>query len=532
MTTRRRGIDEHADVVIVGAGAAGGVYAQRLAQAGKRVVVLEAGADKSPADMVSSTLWSRRHKWSGSPVIAEGQNPIAHNVATGTGLGGAAYHHYATWPRFPVDVFEMRSRHGRGFDWGISYDELRPWYDQVQADVGLSGDASAEPWRGPGDPYPMRPLRTFRHGELLADGFRRLGLQVAPMPAAINSEPYKGRTACLYDGWCDAGCPIGALANPLYTYLGWAMQRGAVVRTRAAVSRVLIDRKRRARGVEYYTDGERHEQPADLVVLAASCIQNPRILLSSGETRRPGGGANPGLANSSGLLGQYMLADAMGFSYGLFAEPTEIWMGVNSGQYYHHSKLTHAGRPELFGGYQWQIAPAAKPNDIFGVAVTRPDLFGAPLHGFIQNATQHLAYMVGFIGGAPLRENRIELDATAKDANRLPLARTVHRQGTDTLALKQYVDEQGLAVMRAAGATETWSGPLAAGHISGGTIMGTDRAASVCDTYGRAHDMPNLVLAGAGLFPQSAGTSPTFTLHALSLRSADHIVRHWREYRA
>lgn len=525
-------IAERVEVVVVGAGAAGGVYADRLSQAGRKVVVLEAGPEKTLGDMLSSSLWSRRHKWSGAPVLVEGEHPIAHNVSTGSGTGGAAYHHYATWPRFPVDVFEMHSAHGRGLDWGLSYDELRPWYDRVQRDVGISGDARAEPWRGPGAPYPLKPLQTFRHGDLLAGGFRKLGLPVAPMPAAILSENYQGRAACLYDAWCDAGCPIGALANPLYTYLEWARRRGVEIRHGAAVTRVLTDAKGRARGVEYYANGERHEQPADLVVLAASFIQNPRLLLASGESRRPGGGTNPGLANSSGTLGRYLLADAMGFAYGLFDEATEIHMGVNSGQYYHHSGLRHPGRPELFGGFQWQIGPAAKPNDIFGVAITRPDLWGEPLHAFVRDATRHLAYMVGFVGGAPHAENRIELDPSRRDANGLPLARTIHRHDADTLALVEHVKAQGLAVMKAAGARTAWNGPLAGGHLSGGTIMGADPATSVCDTYGRTHGVPNLLVAGAGLFPQAGGTSPTYTLHAVALRSADHVAGNWRDYAA
>ncbi len=518
------------DVIIVGAGAAGGVYADRLSRAGKQILVLEAGPNKSQADMLSSSVWARRHKWGGAPVLVDGPNPIAHNVSTGSGLGGAAYHHYATWPRFPVDVFDLHSRHGRGRDWGLTYDDLRPWYDQVQAEVGISGDASAEPWRGAGQPYPMGPLRTFRHGDLLAQGFHRLGLPVSPMPAAINSTGYKGRAACLYDGWCDAGCPIGALANPLVTYLKWARDRRIEIRTGASVSRVLTDSAGRALGVQYYFNGQPREARADLTILAASFIQNPRILLCSGESRRPGGGVNPGIANRSGLVGKFLLSDAMCFAYGLFAERTEVWMGVNSGQYYHHSAFTHPGRPELFGAYQWQIAPAAKPNDIFGIAATRPELYGEALHAFIRDATQHLAFMVGFVGGAASESNRVELDPHRKDVYGTPLARTFYRHDPDTLALTSYVKVQGVSIMEAAGARSQWNGPLAGGHISGGTVMGSDAARSVCDTFGRSHDVRGLVLAGAGLFPQSGGTSPTFTLHAIALRSADHIARHWGDY--
>ena len=528
MATQRRRSDR-VDVVVVGAGAAGSVYADVLSRAGRKVVVLEAGPSKGPGDMVSSTLWSRRHKWSGAPVLSAGPDPLAHNVSTGSGLGGAAFHHYGTWPRFPEDAFELQSRHGRGLDWGIRYEDVRPWYDRVQADVGLSGDADAEPWRGPGAPYPMKPLRTFRHGDLLANGFRDLGLPVAPMPVAINSTVYRGRAACLYDGWCDAGCPIGALANPLATYLGWAQQRGAEIRTDATVTSVLRDTRGRARGVAYVSHGERHELAADVVVLAASCIQNPRILLCSGESRRPGGGANPGIANSSGLVGRYLNSEAMGFAYGLFREPTEIWMGVSSGQYYSRSDIAPRDRSDLVGGSQWQIGPAAKPNDLFGVAITRPDLYGPALDRFIRSATHHLAYMVGFAGSLPLEDNRVELDGSAKDDNGIPLARAVHRHAPETLAIAKHLNEQGLSVMAAAGAESRWNGGMAGGHITGGTIMGSDPSRSVCDPLGRTHDVPNLFVAGAGLFPQTGGTSPTFTLTALAMRSADYMASHWRD---
>ena len=523
--------DDPVDVVIVGAGATGGVYAERLAARGLVVRVLEAGRERGLGDLVSSGLHARRLKWGGAPVQAGGEHPLAHNVSTGSGTGGAALHHYATWPRFHPDVFRMRSVHGRGLDWGLDYDTLRPWYDRVQREVGVSGDAAREPWRGAGDPYPMPPLRTFKHGDLLAEGFRRLDMAVAPMPIAVNSEPYDGRPACMYDGWCDAGCPIGALGNPLFTYLGRALRRGVKIAHGASVTRVLTDDRGRARGVEYVRNGRRREQPAAAVVLAASFIQNPRILLASGESRRAGGGTNPGLANSSGLLGRYLTAEAMGFSYGLFEAETEPWMGVNSGQYYVRAGLRFPDRPDLFGGVQWQVGPAVKPNDIFGLAVTRPDLYGEALHVFLRDASRRFAYMVGFASTEPDADNRIELDPSQRDAAGAPLARTLHRHSPATLALWSWMNERGLAVVRAAGAHTAWSGSMAAGHVSGGTIMGRDPSASVCDDYGRTHDVRNLFVAGAGLFPQSGGTSPTFTLHAVALRSAEHLADRWRDYR-
>jgi choline dehydrogenase-like flavoprotein len=125
------------DVVIVGAGAAGSVYAAELARAGKRVIVLEAGPAWTLDDLISSQIWARRLKWRGAPVAATGEHPAGNNFVTGSGLGGAALHHYGTWPRFPPENFEVRHRFGRGLDWPFSYDELRPWYDRMQAEMGI-----------------------------------------------------------------------------------------------------------------------------------------------------------------------------------------------------------------------------------------------------------------------------------------------------------------------------------------------------------------------------------------------------------
>jgi choline dehydrogenase-like flavoprotein len=108
------------------------------------------------------------------------------------------------WPRLHPEDFEMHSRFGKGLDWPIRYAELAPWYDRVQDDVGVSGDAQAEVWRPAGRPYPLPPVRAYAQGRVIARGFEKLGRKVAPLPMAVTSKEYKGRAACLWDGWCDA----------------------------------------------------------------------------------------------------------------------------------------------------------------------------------------------------------------------------------------------------------------------------------------------------------------------------------------
>jgi choline dehydrogenase-like flavoprotein len=516
---------EKVDAVVVGSGAAGSAMAARLAAGGKKVVILEAGPDRDNQSLISSAIWARRLKWSGEPVIEEGENPVGHVFNAGFGVGGGAAHHYAVWPRLHSEDFQVRSLHDRGLDWPVTYDDLRPYYDQVQHESGISGDAGQEIWRPPGDPYPMPPVPLFTQGEVIARGFEKLGMNTAPLPLAVNTRNYKGRAVCIWDGWCDAGCPIGALANPLVIDLPIAMEHGAVLEANATVIRVLTnDTGEFATGVEFIDGaGDKNELMADLVVLAAFTIQNPRLLLASATDKHPNG-----LANSSGKVGRLIMSHAAALVYGLFDEETNWHLGAFGGQLVNqdgYGKETHADSG-AFGSYQWMIAQAVKPTDLLGISTSRPDLFGDDLHAFMKNAANGFATMTGVIEDLPVAENAITL-SDRTDRFGVPLARVTHTTHAESKALWQAALEEGQAVFKAAGAREVWTGPQAAMHIMGGTVMGDDPANSVCNDFGQTHDIANLVIAGSGLFPTSGGVNPTFTIHALAARASEHLLAQW-----
>lgn len=529
-TTQQTDSDAY-DIIVVGAGAAGSVVAAVTAEAGKRVLILEAGPERKLGDLYSSQIWARKLKWSGAPVLETGKLKVGHGFNAGFGTGGAALHHYAVWPRLHESDFSVSTDHGLGLDWPIGYGDLRDYYDRVQAEVGISGDAKAEVWRPPGAPYPMPPLPVFAQGEVIRRGFEAMDMRTAPIPLAINSRPYNSgpnnpgstgpRKACLYDGWCDAGCPIGALANPLVTYLPRALAAGAELRHRAEVTRLLHDGAgRRVTEVEYVDEsGSRRRVRGGQVVLAAFAVQTARLLLNSRSAGHPNG-----LGNDNDLVGRYLMTHPATTIGGIFRDETQPALGVTGGQLICHDRYADKRPdPQRYGSYQWLIANAVKPNDLLGIANSRPDIVGEALEPFMQKAARHFGTMVAVGEDIPLPENRVTLSGR-KDSHGMPLAHCHHDIGEATAAMTRSAVEEGLAIFRAAGAEEAWAGPTAGMHILGGTVMGRDSATSVTDPFGRCHTLDNLFVAGPGVFPTSGAVNPTFTVHALALRTAEHML--------
>jgi choline dehydrogenase-like flavoprotein len=516
--------DTHVDAVVVGSGAAGALVAAKLAAKGKKVVILESGRSVLSEDMTSSDIYARSLHWGGGMAELELASPVTIRTyfSSGSQTGGTAAHHYAAWFRLHEEDFHMKSAFGQGNDWPISYSDLRPYYDRIQEEVGISGDAEAEVWRPEGAPYPMPGLPQFTQAQILKRGFDKLGLRTAPLPVAINTSPYKDRPGCLYDGWCDAGCPIGALASPQWVYLREALAHDATLVNNARVTRVLTAMNGKlATGVEYVDPkGTVRVQNADLVVLAA-LTQTPRIMLNSVT------GAHPqGLSNRNGMVGKYVLVHPTLNVYGLFKEETDPYEGVSIGLMVSQDDYAKDPKKGYLASYQWLACPAVKPNGINGLASSRPDIYGAALDAWMKRAAKHFTFiqMVGEMIARP--ENRIELSSD-KDEFGLPLSRLTIAFTDNERALYNHASTVGKSIVSAAAATEVWTSPLVNQHFMGGTIMGKDPSTSVTDSYGITHEVPNVIIAGNTLFPTSAGVNPTFTTHALALRAAEHVLAHW-----
>jgi choline dehydrogenase-like flavoprotein len=239
---------DSADVVIVGAGACGALVASKLAERGISVITLEAGKRFDPArDLANSEANAAKIMWTEPRVYAGGHAVVP---KTGVGVGGGTLTWLGVMPRFHPADFRTHSTEGVGRDWPISYDDLRPHYQQVEREFGVAGESgpfAPEPYE-----LPMPPHRMNWHAQVLARGARQLGAHPFAPPIAINSTGYDGRPACCYCGWCGSGCPTGAKATASQTYLARAERAGARVIPEAFVHHVAYDAALgRVTGVRY-----------------------------------------------------------------------------------------------------------------------------------------------------------------------------------------------------------------------------------------------------------------------------------------
>jgi len=213
-------------------------------------------------------------------------------------------------------------------------------------------------------------------------------------------------------------------------------------------------------------------------------------------------------------------------AYALFNEDTEPYRGVVGGLITSQDAYKQKVNSNYFGSYTLQGALAVKPNDLIGIAATRPDLFGAALVSFLQNAAHHIGTLLTLGESRPLPQNQVTL-STQTDSFGAPLAQVTHAFDSDALGIATVASTTAAKVLTAAGATEVWTGSITGEHIMGGTIMGSNSANSVTNGYGQTHDLPNLFIAGSGLFPTAGAVNPTFTIQALAVRTASHLLSHW-----
>jgi choline dehydrogenase-like flavoprotein len=529
-----------ADVLIVGAGAAGGVVGRRLAEGGFRVVCLEQGTWPDRADYPGTKPdWElqAQKQWSPDPNVR--QNPADYPIDADesdivplmfNGVGGSTILYTGDWPRMTPSDFRVRSLDGIADDWPLTYEELEPYYDRIARDVGVSGLAGDPAYPEGADlPLPALPL-----GDGTLDVVRahdRLGWHWWPAPNAILSAPYQGRHPCAQWGSCMQGCPEGAKASTDITHWPRAIEHGARVVTGARVARVVVGVDGLARGAEYVDeDGAMQLAEADVVVLAANAIGTARLLLASADGSFP-----DGLANSSGLVGRRLMMHPFAVVTGVFEQFIETWRG-NVGSRIHCLEFYETDSSRGFvRGAKWSMAPSTGgPLNAAMPARAGKAVWGEDHHRLVRERFGHCLSWGIFGEDLPDERNRVELDGQLIDGAGLPAPKVVYTTSENSRRLLDFHVERASDSLLEAGAIRVDAlNPMrdAGWHILGTARMGADAASSVVDPWGKTHDVDNLYVVDGSVFVTAGGVNPTNTISSLALRFADGLVERRRHQR-
>ncbi len=507
---------EETDVVVIGSGAGGATVAMRLAEAGKRVVILEGGGyytgisdplepgrpGRGELNQREDDMLARIDGGRGLATTRDGHVTLTY----GNCVGGATVHYWADSYRTPTDRLALwESRYGVE---GHSEDELRPWFDRIERDLGIH-------------PAPESYLNGCNR--VVKAGVEALGWHGEPVPQA--------RRGCLKSGYCMQGCAYDAKQSMLVTYVPRAIRAGALLFADARVDRILAEGGRAVGAVASVIDratqkptGRRIEVRAKVVVLAAGGYGSAPILLRSK------------LANRSGQVGRNLHANPCSMVFAIFDHDIILWRGM----------------PAAFGCLEWRLARDEKGHYREGGYLLMPNqLTPAALAAFLPGfGAEHrkrmevmprIASTLAWIDDAESGE--VVLGRDGSPAYRIPVT------GRNALMLRDSMKKGALALL-AAGAREVFLadaagtrigdekdvsridtveiGPGAmsfpAPHPAGTCRMGRDPATSVVKSSGETHEVENLYVADPSVFPTAVSVDPSETIFAFSHVLADGLL--------
>jgi choline dehydrogenase-like flavoprotein len=532
---------ETVDFVIVGCGASGSVLARELSQNGFSVVALEQGPWLHPNEfshdeyrnfaqfLLTNNPQKQPTTFRKTPNDKATQQQA---LLYGCLVGGGAVHFTANYWRFhEIDFIEAGKKGtiaGTGFaDWPITYTDMEPYYTKAEWELGISGEAGANPFDPPrSKPYPLPPMPVKSSGVLFERAARKLGYHPFPAPVAVISRPYKGRMGCAHCGFCEQfGCEMNAKSSPLPNIVPDAVATGRCeIRPHSYVSEIKTNNQGRATGVAYFDKtGAQQFQHARAVIVAANGAETPRLLLLSKSSRFP-----DGLANSSGLVGKYLMFNTANMSAGLFEHPLNEYKSIEvtrliQDHYEIDPKLGFYGGGGIDARFQFTPIQFA----VGGLPPKQPQ-WGSDYKKALQKYYTRSMILMSHGTSLPVADNSITLDAAVKDAWGQPAICLTYKDHPDDLKFAQYLQDRSMELLDAAGAQDKWVFPIAEQilgvHLLGTCRMGNDSKSSVINTDHRTHDVPNLFLCDGSSFVTSGRGQPTETIQSLAFRAGDRIT--------
>jgi choline dehydrogenase-like flavoprotein len=541
------------DAVVIGAGVAGSIVAGVLARAGLKVLLLERGDDAYARAVEAHHLENHRLSLYGhntgpsledNPRVLVDRTGQRHtlrphengyqNNAVGVGGGGLVFGAMA-W-RFRPEDFRMASRYGVPSasslaDWPIGYDELAPFYQRAESEVGVAGSPDARLGAPAAGDYPMPPHAGHPGRTALVEGARQLGWRTHGVPLAINSLPWHGRAACLRCNACVGfACPSDAKNGGHNTLLVPGLDSGHLtLSTESTAVSIDTDAQGRVLGVSYrvrHGGADTLERcRSRIVVVACGAIESARLLLDSPSAREP-----DGLGNARDQVGRHLQGHVYTGATGLMRHPVED--GRGPGPSIAVSDFCH-DNPGIIGGGllsdDFVLLPIIAWRDHLPPGARR---WGTESGRFMRDNYRRLLKVYGPIQEIPNPESRVTLDPLVRDGLGRRVARLSGTVHAESVRAAEFLRERAERWLLASGASRVWSTPfggphfLSAGqHQSGTCRMGDDPESSVVDAWGRVHGHENLYVMDASVHVTNGCVNPALSIMALALRNAEALVR-------
>ena len=564
------------DVVLIGFGWTAAMLGQELTDSGLKVLALERGGwrDTSTDFAVTFAQDELRYMWRrelfqepARETLTFRNNPtqtalpMRHlgSFLPGSGVGGAGVHwNGQTWRFLPSD-FKTRSHNEQRYgalpaemtvqDWGVTYDELEPYYDKFEYLCGISGKAGnlngrivegGNPFEGPRSrDYPNPPMEMVYGPTLFAAAAKKTGHKPFPCPSANMSRAYTNPLGvtlapCTYCGFCEKfGCGNYSKASPQTTVIPVLMRKDNFeLRTNSEVLKINLDSTgKRATGVTYVdTQGREFMQPADLVILCAYALHNVRLMLLSGI----GKPYDP--STGQGVVGKNYAYQIVSGVDAFFADKImnpfvgagALGVGIDD---YNGDNFDHTGLGFIGGGYLACWDTNGRPIEYHPTPQGTPNWGGKWKRAVAKN---YLTTTSISTHGAVMsyRTNYLDLDPTYRDVHGQPLMRLTFDFTDNEHKMSDYLTDRATEIAKAMNPREIHAKkrnghysivPYQTTHNTGGAIMGSDPKSSAVNRYLQSWDISNLFVMGACAFPQNAGYNPTGTVGALTYWAADAI---------
>ena len=526
---------EKFDVIVIGAGASGLSSSWYLAKSGLKVCCVEQGDYIKNTDFIpieNGGEIQRYRELSFDPNIRDNRcdysidssdSPIS--IANFNGVGGSTVLFSAQYPRFQAQDFKSFSQDSVGFDWPISYKDLKPFYDlndKITGVAGLEGDPFYPDIKNLLDPVPLG-----RMGKKILNGFKNLGWHCWPAYSAINTREYDCRPKDNYSRPSNMGNQTGSKGSTDNTYLPKAIKEGLIIKTKTKVIKLIEDTRKITKILCRDESRNKFYLEAKIFILAASGIGTPRILLNSKNDNNFNG-----LSNSSGLVGKNLMLHPLGYVEGFFKDNLYSNVGPQgccliSQQFYKTNQQNNFKR-----GYTFQVLRGPLPiESALNLTARKIIKLGDDFLTKFLSIYNHTAHLTVITEDLLEESNYIMLDHLKVNEYGEPGISIHYKLSDNTKNMLSHGLSKGRLLMKESGAYKSFAfGPVKSTgwHIMGTCKMGSDPKTSVVNKYGLSHDIKNLFIIDSSIFPTSAGVNPASTIQALSLFISEKIITKYK----